>query len=221
MSETFKTWSNSSLETYRSCPLRAKFKYIDKLPDPGNKYSDRGNVIHNELQAVVEKGEPVPDYAKHFAPLLEAAQDRDAICEKMFKFDHNWKPTDKWDDTWLVVKQDLVLVDNDYVLTVDYKSGKKFGNEVKHMGQKTLYSIAAMILWPDRPEYIAEMWYIDQKEVTSHSFSPEVLKMARAKLDAEVSKMFDDRMFRPRPNVMNCKWCPYGPRAGGQCPVGV
>lgn len=219
--DQFTTWSYSALDTYRLCPLRAKFRYIDKLPDPGNKYSQRGNEIHDQLEGVVKRGEPVPDVAVHFAPLLEQMQQTDTICEKMFMFDGNWQPTDDRSRVWLYVKQDLVVVGDEYVLTVDYKTGKKFGNEVKHMAQKTLYSIAAKQLWPGREEYIAEMWYIDQKDLTSRSFTPAFLDQARARLDAEVEKMFADRTFRPRPNIQSCKYCPYGPRGSGHCPVGV
>ena len=218
---TFTSWSYSLLDTYRGCPLRAKFRYIDKIPDPGNKYSERGTQIHDELQAVVEKGLPVPKYAEYFEPLLTSLQGGSPICEKMFFFDHAWRPTENRKDAWLFVKQDVVVVEHDFVMTIDYKSGKKFGNEVKHMAQQTLYSIAAMLLWPDRPEYIAEMWYIDQKDVSSKSFTPDTLLMARARLDREVNKMFEDRTFRPRPTKLNCKYCPYGPTGTGHCPVGV
>lgn len=218
----FKSWSYSALDVYRGCPLRAKLRYIEKVPDPGNKYSNRGNDIHADLENVVVNGAPVPPYAAHFGPLLEQMQQTETICEKMFMFDSTWKPTDDRSKVWLYVKQDLVVVaEPEFVLTVDYKSGKKFGNEIKHMAQKTLYSIAAWILWPNMPEYIAEMWYIDQKELTSKTFTPQELERARARLDAEVARMFDDRTFRPRPTKDNCRWCPYGPRGSGHCPVGI
>lgn len=222
MSVGFKSWSYSLLDTYRTCPLRAKFKYIDKLPDPGNEYSARGNEMHDALERVVKFGEPVPDFARHFEPLLDTARANNAITERTYMFDDCWRPTDDHSKAWLRVKQDLVVVNpGEFVLTVDYKSGKKYGNEVKHMAQKSLYSVAASILWPDCEEYIAEMWYLDHNDISTKTFDRATLQMMRAKLDAEVSRMFDDKWFRPRPSAQNCKYCPYGPRAGGQCPVGV
>ncbi len=218
----FQRWSFSALDTYRSCPLRAYFRYIERIPDPGNKYSARGNSIHDDLQKVVQDKLPVPDYASHFAPLLIEMQSAEVACEQMMMFDQFWRPTDDKDNVWLYVKQDLITVaPGEFVLTVDYKSGKKYGNEVKHMAQMTLYSIAAWIHYPTVPEYIAELWYIDQKEITSKTFSRPVLEQARARLDAEVTRMFDDKTFRPRPNIANCKYCPYGPKGTGHCPVGV
>lgn len=218
----FDRWSFSALDTYRSCPLRAYFRYVERIPEPGNKYSNRGNEIHDELQKVVQDGAPVPDYAAHFKPLLEQMQQSDVTCEQMMMFDSNWKPTTDRSNVWLMVKQDLVtLAPGEFVLTVDYKSGKKFGNEVKHMAQMTLYSVAAWIHYPGLKEYIAELWYIDQKSITTKSYTAPILEMARARLDTEVAKMFDDKTFRPRPSAMNCKYCPYGPKGTGHCPVGV
>lgn len=218
----FKTWSYSALDTYRQCPLRAKLRYIDKVPDPGNKYSARGTDIHNELEAIVRDKLPVPEKYQFFEPLLTALADQNPTIEKMFMFDQYWKPTQDRNQVWLYVKQDLMVVEpGEFLLTVDYKSGRKDGNEAKHVAQKIIYSIAGWMLHPDLPEYIAEMWYIDQKDITSRSFTPEVLEAARARLDNEVHRMFDDKLFRPRPSVPNCKYCPYGPRGTGHCPVGM
>ena len=218
----FKTWSYSALDTYRQCPLRAKLRYIDKVPDPGNKYSARGTDIHNELEAIVRDKAPVPAKYEYFAPLLTTLAEQNPTIEKMFMFDDTWKPTTDRNQAWLFVKQDLMVVQpGEFLLTVDYKSGRKDGNEAKHVAQKILYSIAGWILYPGLPEYIAEMWYFDQKDISSRTFTEDVLEAARARLDAEVDRMFNDKLFRPRPNQMTCKWCPYGPRGTGHCPVGV
>ena len=218
----FKTWSYSALETYRQCPLRAKLRYIDKIADPGNKYSKRGSDIHDQLEKVVKEGAPVPKEAEFFAPLLYSLAEQNPTCEKMFMFDSNWKHTDDRNKVWLYVKQDLMVVQpGEFLLTVDYKTGRKDGNEAKHIAQKIIYSIAGWILHPGLPEYIAEMWYIDQKDITSRSFTEDVLEAARARLDREVGKMFEDKIFRPRPSAPVCRFCPYAPRAGGQCPVGL
>lgn len=221
MADHFTSWSYTVLDTYRQCPLRAKLRYIDKIPDPGNKFSQRGNEIHDQLEKVVKEGAPVPKEAEHFAPLLHALAEQNPVCEKMFAFNDQWKPCER-KDAWLYVKQDLMVVQpGEFLLTVDYKTGRKDGNEAKHVAQKIIYSIAGWILHPGLPEYIAEMWYIDQKDITSRVFTEDVLEAARARLDGEVTKMFDERYFRPRPSVMVCKWCPYGPRGSGHCPVGI
>jgi len=42
--------SVSTLRTWMSCPLKAKFKYIDGLPDPNNANAAYGNCIHDALE---------------------------------------------------------------------------------------------------------------------------------------------------------------------------
>lgn len=39
-------WSFSLYSTYRECPLKAKFRAIDKIKEPGSVHMDRGNDIH-------------------------------------------------------------------------------------------------------------------------------------------------------------------------------
>lgn len=43
-------FSFSSLETYTQCPMAFKLKYIDKVPDEGNAFSDYGLVCHKLLE---------------------------------------------------------------------------------------------------------------------------------------------------------------------------
>src|SRR5690606_20195904 len=153
----FKTWSYSALETYRQCPLRAKLRYIDKIADPGNKYSKRCSDIHDQLEKVINEGPRVPKEAEYFAPLLNTLAEQNPVTEQMFMFDRNWKHTTNRNEAWLYVKQDLMVVQpGEFLLTVDYKTGRKDGNEAKHIAQKIIYSIAGWILYPGLPEYIAE-----------------------------------------------------------------
>jgi hypothetical protein len=65
------------------------------------------------------------------------------------------------------------------------------------------------------------MWYIDQADIWSTTFTAEQLAHWRAKFDDEVDRMLNDRIFRPRANTHSCRFCPYSPRGNGHCPVGV
>ncbi len=43
-------WSFSRYGDYQKCPLMAKFKAIDKIKEPSNKYLKRGTAIHKEAE---------------------------------------------------------------------------------------------------------------------------------------------------------------------------
>lgn len=44
--------SYSSLETYRTCPLKYKFKHIDRIPEPKSKEAVFGTLIHGTLKFI-------------------------------------------------------------------------------------------------------------------------------------------------------------------------
>lgn len=231
MQERFSKWSWSMLGVYRTCHLWAKFKYLDRLPEPPREKEDardRGTARHSMAEEfILADNAPFPaPLIKFEGPLTDVRDIRKnhlgtVQLEQEFFLDQFWKPTDKA-NRWLVVIPDIkVVVPGEINLTIDNKTGKKYGNEMKHYGQTELYSIVSMILDPGYESYEAELWYLDIPDTWQISFRPDKLEKAQAKIDAEVNKMMEDKYFRPSPSKMNCRYCPYGPRGTGDCPVGV
>lgn len=52
--------SYSALETYKQCPLKFKFQYIDKIPTPKSKEALFGTLIHKALKVLHEPGIAIP-----------------------------------------------------------------------------------------------------------------------------------------------------------------
>src|SRR6185503_15469195 len=67
--------SYSSLDTYRTCPLKYKYREIDKLPEPKSKEAVFGTLIHSVMKFI-----HTPEGA--LFPSLEKALDF---------FSRNWK----------------------------------------------------------------------------------------------------------------------------------
>lgn len=61
--------SPSSASTFRQCPRRWKFRYIDKLPDPPGEPALRGTFVHSVLELLLqnEPAERTPETAKRIA----------------------------------------------------------------------------------------------------------------------------------------------------------
>jgi hypothetical protein len=130
---------------------------------------------------------------------------------------YNWVPS------WLRLKLDvLVFVGDDEAIVIDYKSGRKFGNEIKHAEQLNLYQLVTFLRYPHLKKVTAELWYIDQDEVTSRTFTRDQGVRFRDKWDRIGHKITSCTEFPPNPNIFSCKWCPYGPWEGatGHCQVG-
>lgn len=239
-----KAGSHSRLSIFESCNLRAKLSYIDKIPEPdrgehpsGEWPNDRGTRIHNEAEAFVKgEGPLTPECSKFFKAEFMALQklydDGNVIGEEMWCFDKDWKALpwnendpNKWsvfDQIWFRIKTDVTVFKTKHkCVIIDYKSGKRFGNEVKHAEQMELYAVGAFLKYPQMKEIITELWYLDQNELASIEFTKaEAMQRLKAWTNRNIA-MTSCEVFEPNPNNYNCRWCPYGPAKSGHCKVGI
>lgn len=129
-----------------------------------------------------------------------------------------------WVPPWLRLKLDALVFHDEFTATViDYKTGKKFGNEVKHAEQLQLYQLVTFLRYPKLETVFAELWYLDQNEVTSIKYSRKQGLKYRSNFDRRGTKITRNTDWSPNANRFSCKWCPYGPWEGGtgDCPDGV
>ena len=233
-----KAWSSSRLSVYETCPQRAKLQCIDRIKEPdrgpppkGLKewHNDRGTRIHDYAEDFVRGNvtELIPelkDFKHELEVLRTQFKDGNVILEQMWCYNDAWQPVGDRDfaATWLRVKLDaLLFLKEDEAVVIDYKTGKKFGNEVKHAEQCQLYTVGAFQRYPKLEIVHTELWYTDQDHITSMTFT--------RKQGLRFLKGFDDRgksmtravQFPAKANKFNCKWCPYGPKGTGHCAVGV
>lgn len=245
--DTIKAWSFSSLQKYEQCPYQAKLAKIDKIPEPerpappnGDEHAnDRGSRIHDHAEAYVrgDTGTMLPEmlhFKQGFENLRQLFKKNKVELEDMWCFDDAWEPvaSNAWDEIWARIKLDAVAFigeDESHAAVIDYKTGKKFGNEVKHGQQLQLYCIGTALLYPEVETITAELWYLDKDELTSMTFSRrQALRFMRG-FNERAVKMTTDTQFKPKPNKSSCMFCPYGPKEfsnkwvnkSGHCEFGV
>lgn len=119
-------WSFSRYSVYAQCPLKAKLKFIDKLPEPGSPQMERGSQMHTVIEQYIKGAVPrmgkIPealasqDYAKGIEPKqvsmslsadfsammkgLRARHKKDPAAvsvEDTLAYRADWSPT-RWDD---------------------------------------------------------------------------------------------------------------------------
>lgn len=167
--------------------------------------------------------EELPRELRKFETQFE--EDRNAFFEGKLEvesewgFDIEWEPCN-WYDAWLRVKCDQVLHISDTEARVtDHKTGKRFGNEVPHLQQAQLYALATFMRCPSVDYIETEMRYLDHGEVTKRLWSRDkdcVRLMEQYIKRARWLQL--DRVFKPNPNRMNCRFCRYGISNGsGAC----
>ena len=226
-----KSWSFSSLSTYETCPYRTKLRVIDKIPEPERPLpegktehaNDRGTRIHDGCERFVRgEGELPAEAAVHFKPYLMSLAEHYKAgkiqMEEEWGFNRDWEPCD-YKGAWLKVKLDVFYrPEKTHAVILDYKTGRKDNNEIKHGKQMGLYAIAAACRYPELQEIDTELLYLDQKpaepgkKYSNHTFVSKPvdkwlypIKLWTVKAD----KMLRDTQFKPTPNAFSCQYCPY------------
>ena len=140
--------SFSRLDVFESCKYRAKLAFVDKekepprakLPEGGEYPDERGSRIHDECeQFVLGEGE-FTEGMRHFKPefnkLRQECKDGKVVVENMWCYKDDWtyfSPHVFWDpDIRFRIKTDATVFTSDTsALIIDYKTGKRYNNEVK------------------------------------------------------------------------------------------
>lgn len=219
-----KSWSFSRLGDFEKCSWLAKLKIVDKLPEPERPLppgktehaNDRGTRIHTELELFVQDKGPFPKEAECFRAEIESIKTRylsgTVSLEGEWGFDRDWKVCDYNDRkrVWLRVKLDAsIMLLPEHLLVVDYKSGRKHGNEIKHGEQTILYGLSAAIRHPEVQTIDTELYYIDQDELT-HESKPAARWLYHLKaFNNRGLKMTECTEFKPNPSKYTCQYCPY------------
>lgn len=130
-----------------------------------------------------------------------------------------------WVPAWLRLKLDAMVMHDEYTATViDFKTGRKFGNEVKHAEQLQLYQLVTFLRYPKLETVFAELWYLDQKEgenLTSQKFTRSQGLRFKPRFHQRGMALTTCDEWPANPSRFTCQWCQYGPWNGGQCQVGV
>ena len=234
-------WSFNRLMDYETCDFMAWLKHGQKIPEPDTKDRtalDRGIKVHEDCEKYV-KGETqeLTDDTKVKKNIgkfkfdeyraLYAEDPSRFFLEEQWGFDSEWNETEYFGDSiWLRASIDRgywLDEERTAVEVTDYKTGKKMGNEVKHAQQLQLYAVACFMRFPSLQTAKVCIEYLDEGKTVRRAYTREQVQFFLANFDKRGKKMTTATTFPPRPNMMNCMWCPYSPNNGGSgyCQYGV
>jgi len=229
------SWSHSKTVDFEKCKRMFWLKHDQRIPEPERPLppgktehaNDRGSRVHDNCELYVNgtSDELCFEAEKHFGPQLDLLrvmhQDGIVSLEGEWAMDRDWNPAD-WKAGWLRLKLDaLVFFSATEALVIDYKTGKKFGNEIKHGEQLQLYQLVTFLRYPKLEKVTAELWYLDQNEVTSREFTRAQGLRFRDNWHRRGDTITGCTEFPANPNIYSCQYCAYGPWGTGHCEVGV
>jgi hypothetical protein len=174
-----------------------------------------------------DEPEQLPEMGKfklEFERMRTLFADGKVLAEEMWCYDANWAVCGDrdWDAIKFRIKTDAtVWLDPTTVVVIDYKTGKRWGNEVKHAQQAQLYALGAALRYEEIQLIHTELWYLDQDEMIPMTMRRDQALRFFKNWDTRNTTMMSCGEFTPRPNREACKWCPYGPKRTGHCTVGI
>lgn len=220
------SWSFSRYSTYKQCPLKAKFNFIDKINEPPNAAMERGTQIHNLAEDFVKGKIPkLPPELKLFDKDFKALKtmfkkvSQSMVVEDTWAFTKDWEETawNNWTACYVRIKLDCAHHENDDTLIVtDWKTGKfRVEKNEEYVEQLELYALAALLLHPHLKAVKPRLGYLDQgiyyprAEDAELVFTRDDIPKLQKLWNKRVKPMMNDTIFAPRPNN-NCHWCWYG-----------
>lgn len=220
------SWSFSRYSDWKSCPLKAKLKHIDKLKEPPNAAMERGAAIHTLAENYIKGSLPVkvpPELAKFSEELKQLrkaykSKTLPVIVEDNWAFTEDWTQTqwNDWVNCWVRIKLDCAhYMDEGTMVVVDWKTGKSSPYKlVEYEEQMELYALAALLLHPHLEAVFVELAFTDEGKTHPPRDKPkkytqaDVVKL-RATWSKRVKPMMSDTKFPPKANA-TCQWCWFG-----------
>ena len=217
MTQFKDAWGFSKLDTYRTCPRKFRYQFIDKLSQPGSPAMERGSMLHEACEGYLRGWLSVlPEELKEWKESFDALREKKCRTEESWGFDRQWNKLEDWfqPTTWLRAKSDAHYVDGDKLIIIDFKSGKY---RVPSTEQIELYAICGSVCYPSVPNITTSFWFLDTMQVYDKHYTAEHLIKLRKKYEMYAAPIYADEQWKPSPS-MDCRWCPYSnSKKGGLC----
>lgn len=217
------TWSHSALKTYETCAYRSYISKVKKVQEDFGPAAQRGTDIHEQAELYVngELGE-MPDTLKKFQPQFEEL--RELFIDAKVELEGEWGFTIEWEpcgwmapDVWGRVKLDAMVHETETsARVIDYKTGKRFGNEISHSQQALTYAIGSFMRYPDLEIAKTELWYLDHGETSEQVYTRDQALAFMPNLQQRAIDMTTATKFPPNPSKDNCRWCSF---KNGEYPI--
>jgi len=223
-----RAWSYSALKVYEDCPYRTYISRVKGVREPSNPAADRGTQIHQYAEDYVngtigEMPNELHKFKDAFEELRTLYAEAKVELEGEWGYDLDWSPVG-WmqKETWARIKLDaLVNEDEQSARVIDYKTGRKFGNEIAHGQQGLLYAIGTFFRYPNLQYVQTEFWYLDKGETTKKGYTRDQAMQFAPGFHRRAVKMTTETEFSPTPSKNACRWCAFRKGDEPECHWGV
>lgn len=216
-------YSYSRMATFKKCPAKFKYAYMDKVDVPfiPSPAMVRGSEIHDSLEAFVSGHSEIlhPDIHEHYGQFFFSIRETAKTIEPEHRWALNWdlEPCD-YNDSNCMVRGFMDLrftMEGQRVQIYEYKTGKIYP---EHHAQMWLYGVATLLEMPDEECVDVTAVYLDQKKNKKISYPRSMLFEYKPMLMKEIQEIEDrpESEFHTNPSYA-CRWCQFSKNNGGPC----
>jgi hypothetical protein len=207
------TWSYSSLALYQQCPKKYyHLKVAKDIKEPLGEAIIFGNEIHKIAEEYVGRGRPIPEKYNHIEPALKVLKDMpgEKLCENKLGLTADLKPCGFFDkDVWWRGVADLIILQGDTALTVDYKTGKS--SKFAELKQLEIVSLAIFKHFPEVKKVKAGLMFLFADDFVKTAYLADSQDELWGSWVSDVGQLqasVESNMWNPKPNFTCRGWCP-------------
>lgn len=229
--------SYSAFDTFRRCPLKYKFSYIERIKVPQKPELYFGGLIHEIVQEGLKKDPIIPSLEE----LIKSLEDKWSVetfssekeAEQYLEFGKNMirnfhlslKPglrnivaTEKRFQIPLSDKHTLIgVIDRIDKLplgafeVIDYKTSKKPSTQtdIDQDKQLGIYKFAVNTMWPEVKDIRLTLYYLKHPMQLTTTRTDDEVETLKEEIIKTAEKIESETEFTPKANTF-CDWCEYG-----------
>lgn len=209
-------WSMSRLFEFENCPYAVYLGKVKKMPTPSGAAAERGTQVHNHIEGYVQgEHSDVIKEMHGFIKLIDLL--RDEFAEARVEVEGDWAYDRQWNTTgwtdkncWARMKLDAIWHQSETSADIiDWKTGRKFGNELKHNQQGMGYAIGAFRRYPNLQFVNVKFAYLDKNDELTGTYTRKQAELLQPMLTERADKMTTCTDFAPKPSFSACRWCAH------------
>ena len=206
-------WSFSSIKTFEQCPKKYyHLKVVKDIKEPLSEAITFGNEIHKIAEEYVDKGRPIPEKYNHIEPALKVLKDMpgEKLCENKLGLTADLKPCGFFDkNVWWRGVADIIILQGDTALTVDYKTGKS--SKFAELKQLEIVSLAIFKHFPEVKKVKAGLMFLFADDFVKTAYLADSQQELWGSWISDVGQLqasVENDMWNPKPNFTCRGWCP-------------
>lgn len=207
------TWSYSSLSLYQQCPKKYyHLKVAKDVHEPPSEAITFGNEIHKIAENYVKNGTAVPEQYKEIEPALESVRRMpgEKLCENKLGLTADLEPCGFFDKkVWWRGVADIIILQGDRALTIDYKTGKK--SKFADTKQLEIVSLAIFKHFPEVKKVKAGLMFLFADDFVKADYTAEQQDTLWGPWVTDVGLLqssVESNVWNAKPNFTCRGWCP-------------